>query len=254
VKKDNIFLTEDDLTRYDRQILIPGWGEHGQQKLKSATIVVAGSGGLGSPSSIYLAAAGVGQLIIVDKDVFELSNLNRQILGWQKDIGRRKAEAVAEKLRALNPDIQIIPRVMEISKDNVVELLEEADLVVDAMDNWATRFLLNKTCVDLNIPFIHAGIFGLYGQIMTIIPHKGPCLRCLLPETPKDIGKFPVLGATPGLFAMLQVMEALKILVGIGEPLTGKMLLFDGSNMTVTRINVSRRPDCPVCSSPKSSV
>jgi molybdopterin/thiamine biosynthesis adenylyltransferase len=253
MKTEDFFLTEDELTRYDRQIMIPGWSEQGQKKIKSATIVVAGSGGLGSPSSIYLAAAGVGHLIIVDKDVFELSNLNRQILGWQKDIGRKKAEAAAEKLQALNPDIQITPRVMEISQDNVVELLEKADLVVDAMDNWATRFLLNKTCVDLNIPFIHAGVFGLYGQIMTIIPHKGPCLRCLLPETPKDIGKFPVLGATPGLFAMLQVMEALKILIGIGEPLTGKMLLFDGSNMTVTRINVSRRPDCPVCASLKRS-
>ena len=253
MKTDGISLTEDECTRYDRQIMIPGWGEQGQKKLKSATTVVAGSGGLGSPSSMYLAAAGVGHLIIVDKDVFELSNLNRQILGWQKDIGRKKAEAAAEKLRALNPDIQITPRVIEISQDNVVELLNEADLVVDAMDNWTTRFLLNKTCVDLNIPFIHAGVFGLYGQIMTIIPHKGPCLRCLLPETPKDVGKFPVLGATPGLFAMMQVMEALKILTGIGEPLTGKMLLFDGSNMTVTRINVSRRLDCPVCASHKRS-
>jgi adenylyltransferase/sulfurtransferase len=253
MRNDDIFLTEDELTRYDRQIMIPGWGQHGQTKLKSATIVVAGSGGLGSPSSLYLAAAGVGHLIIVDKDVFELSNLNRQILGWQNDIGRKKAEAAAEKLQAINPDIQITPRVMEISQDNVVELLEKADLVVDAMDNWTTRFLLNKTCVDLNIPFIHAGVFGLYGQIMTIIPHKGPCLRCLLPETPKDVRKFPVLGATPGLFAMMQVMEALKIVVGIGESLTVKMLLFDGSNMTVTRINVSRRSDCPVCVSPKKA-
>ncbi|MCW4039794.1 MAG: HesA/MoeB/ThiF family protein [Candidatus Bathyarchaeota archaeon] len=251
MKKEDIILTELELTRYDRQIMIPGWDESGQKKLKSATIVVAGSGGLGSPSSIYLAAAGVGHLIIVDRDIFELSNLNRQILGWQKDIGRWKAEAAAEKLRRLNPDIQITPRVMEISQDNVGELLENADLVVDALDNWSTRFLINKTCVDLNIPFIHAGVFGLYGQIMTVIPNKGPCLRCLLPETPKDVGKFPVLGATPGLFAMLQVMEALKILVGIGESLTGKMLLFDGSNMTVTRINISRRPDCPVCSSNK---
>jgi adenylyltransferase/sulfurtransferase len=249
LKTDDISLTESELTRYDRQIIIPGWEKTGQQRIKAATVVVAGSGGLGSPSSIYLAAAGVGHLIIVDKDIFELSNLNRQILGWQKDIGRHKAEAAAEKLRALNPEIQITSRVMEISQDNVVELLQNVDLVVDAMDNWSTRFLLNQTCVDLNIPFIHAGVFGLYGQIMTVVPYKGPCLRCLLPETPKDVGKFPVLGATPGLFAMMQVMEALKILVGIGEPLTGKMLLFDGSNMTATRINISRRPDCPVCSS-----
>lgn len=248
MKTEGISLTKNELTRYDRQIMIPGWGEIGQKKLKAASVVVAGSGGLGSPSSMYLAAAGVGRLILVDKDVFELSNLNRQILGWQKDIGRQKASAAAEKLRALNPDIQVTARVMEISQDNVVELLQNADLVVDAMDNWSTRFLLNKTCVELDIPFIHAGVFGLYGQIMTIVPYKGPCLRCLLPETPKDVGKFPVLGATPGLFAMMQVIEALKILVGIGEPLTGKMLLFDGSNMTASRINISRRPDCPVCS------
>lgn len=249
MKPDDISLTESELTRYDRQIIIPGWGKMGQQRIKAATVIVAGSGGLGSPSSIYLAAAGIGHIIIVDKDIFELSNLNRQILGWQKDIGRYKAEAAAEKLRALNPEIQITSRVMEISQDNVVELLQNVDLVVDAMDNWSTRFLLNKTCVELDIPFIHAGVFGLYGQIMTVVPYKGPCLRCLLPETPKDVGKFPVLGATPGLFAMMQVMEALKILIGIGEPLTGKMLLFDGSNMTATRINISRRPDCPVCSS-----
>lgn len=241
-------LTEADLERYDRQMMIDGWGAEGQERLKSSKVVVAGSGGLGCPASIYLAAAGVGTLTIIDKEEFELSNLNRQVLGWQKDIGRLKAEAAAEKLSAINPDITVQPLTVEITDENIQDLIQGADAVVDAMDNWKTRFIINRCCVENRIPFVHAGIFGLYGQLMTVIPGEGPCLRCLLPTNPKEVKTFPVLGATPGLFATLQVMETLKLIVGFGEPLAGRMLFFDGEGMNSTIIDVERRPECAVCS------
>lgn len=241
-------LSESELTRYDRQIMIPEWGREGQEKLKASKVVVAGTGGLGCPVALYLAAAGIGKLVLIDKDEFELSNLNRQVLGWQNDIGRPKAEAAAEKVRALNPDIEVDGLVREITKENVGEILQDSNVVVDAMDNWSTRFLLNQECVNQKIPFVHAGVYGLYGQMTSIIPGKGPCLQCILPETPKEIAKFPVVGATPGLFAMMQVMETLKLIVGFGEPLVGKMLLFDGERMEYISAEVQHRPDCPVCS------
>jgi molybdopterin/thiamine biosynthesis adenylyltransferase len=240
-------LSESELTRYDRQIMIPDWGKEGQEKLKAAKVVVAGIGGLGCPISLYLAAAGIGKLVIIDKDKFELSNLNRQVLGWQEDIGRSKVEAVAEKLRALNSDIEVDALVTEITGDNVSEILQNSSVVVDAMDNWSTRFLLNEECVKQKIPFVHAGVYGLYGQMTTIIPGKGPCLQCILSEAPKEMPKFPVVGATPGLFAMMQVMETLKLIVGFGETLEGRMLLFDGERMEYMSAEVQHRPDCPIC-------
>jgi molybdopterin/thiamine biosynthesis adenylyltransferase len=241
-------LSDSELTRYDRQIMIPEWGKEGQEKLKKSKVVVAGSGGLGCPVSLYLGAAGIGKLVIVDKDKFELSNLNRQILGWQEDIGQPKAEAAAEKIRALNPDIEVDARITEITEGNVNKIIQNSSVVVDAMDNWNTRFLLNQECVNQKIPFVHAGVYGLYGQMTTIIPGKGPCLQCILPETPKDITKFPVLGATPGLFATMQVMETLKLIVGFGETLEGRMLLFDGERMEYMSAEVKHRSDCPICS------
>jgi molybdopterin/thiamine biosynthesis adenylyltransferase len=240
-------LSKAEWERYDRQMLLPGWGAEGQMRLKAAKIVVAGAGGLGCPAAIYLAAAGVGDLVVLDKDAFELSNLNRQILGWQRDVGRPKAEAAAEKLRALNPEIAVHSLVVEITAENISALIRDATVVVDAMDNWRTRFLLNAACVAQRRPLVHAGIFGLYGQIMTVIPGQGPCLRCLLPETPKEVARFPVLGATPALFATLQVMEVLKLIVGFGEPLAGRLLLFDGEHMEFSTVTIDRRPDCPVC-------
>ncbi len=240
-------LSTSELERYDRQMLLPGWGEQGQKRLKSAEVVVTGIGGLGCPAAVYLAAAGVGRLILIDKERFELSNLNRQILGWQGDIGRSKAEAAAEKLRELNPDIEVEGLVTEITEENILELLQNADVVVDAMDNWKTRYIINKGCVERKIPFVHAGIFGLYGQMTTIVPGKGPCLRCILPETPKEISRFPVPGATPALFASLETMETLKLIVGFGEPLIGRILLFDGERMSSAIVQVERDPKCPVC-------
>jgi adenylyltransferase/sulfurtransferase len=226
---------------------MPDWGENGQKKLKAAKILVAGAGGLGCPASLYLTAVGVGNLTIVDRDKYELSNLNRQILGWQKDIGRYKAEASKEKLKAFNPDIAVNALVTEITEDNVLKIIHDHNIVVDAMDNWETRFILNKACVNKGIPFIHAGIHGLTGQLITIVPGKGPCLRCIMPKTPQEIKNFPVLGATPGLFATLQVMEAVKIIVGIGEPLVGRMVFINGEHMSFTTFEVNRNPECSVC-------
>lgn len=243
-----ITLSKSELERYGRQMLIPGWGKEGQKKLKSARVVVAGAGGLGCPASVYLVAAGIGKLIIIDKEKFELSNLNRQILGWQRDIGRFKAEAAAEKLKALNPEVEVEPVIAEITEENAHELIDNANVVVDAMDNWGTRFILNKACVEKGIPFVHAGVFGLCGQLTTVVPGKGPCLRCILPETPKETAGFPVPGVTPAFFAILQVIEVLKLIIGFGEKLTGKMVLFDGEDMSVKVINVEKRPDCPICS------
>lgn len=240
-------LTPSDLERYNRQMLMPNWGEKGQVKLKSAKVVIAGAGGLGCPASLYLAAAGVGKLTIVDREKFELSNLNRQILGWQRDVGKPKAEVCRKKLEALNPDINVDAVITDITEDNIRGLIRGSNVVIDAMDNWKTRFIINEGCIREGIPFVHAGIHGLSGQVTTILPGKGPCLRCIIPRTPPEVERFPVLGATPGLFAMLQVMETVKLIVGIGEPLIGRLLLFNGEDMSFSTIEVYRNPDCPIC-------
>lgn len=242
-------LSERELNRYNRQMMIKGWGVEGQVKLKKARVVVVGSGGLGSPILIYLAAAGFGEIVVVDKDKFELSNLNRQILGWEKDVGTAKSISAAEKLKSMNSDISILPRVIEISQENVEDIIDKADIVVDALDNWDTRFTVNKACVEKRIPFVHAGIYGLSGQVTTIIPGKGPCLRCIIPRKPKEAGVFPVVGVTPGLFAMIEVMEVFKIIIGFGEPLVGKILVFNGEDMSFNKFDVSRNPACTVCGS-----
>ncbi len=241
-------LSKEDLERYDRQIRIPGFGIEGQLKLQKAKVLVAGLGGLGSPASIYLAAAGVGKLLLIDKEVVELSNLNRQILHWDKDVSRRKVDSAVEKLRQLNPNISIEGLAVQINEDNIYDFVKEVDLVVDGMDNFKTRFIINEACVKLGKPFIHGAVYGLEGRLMTIIPRKGPCLRCLIPTEPPEVKPFPVLGATPAVIASLQVIEAIKVLTGIGEPLVGKLLVFDGLPMSFYEVIVKRSPKCPVCS------
>lgn len=240
-------LSDSELLRYDRQLIMPGWGIEGQMKLKTSRVVVIGAGGLGSPVSMYLAAAGVGRLKIIDKDRYELSNLNRQLLGWQKDIGRLKAEAAKEKLEALNPDIEVEAVTLEITEGNAHEILRGSSVVVDGTDNWSIRFIVNGECVRLGTPFIHAGVRGLMGQITTVLPRVGPCLRCILPQPPPDVKRFPVVGATPGLFAMLEAMEVLKMIVGIGVPLVGKILVFNGEEMAFDMLEVQRNKMCPIC-------
>ncbi|UCE09018.1 MAG: HesA/MoeB/ThiF family protein [Candidatus Thorarchaeota archaeon] len=242
-------LSNSELDRYHRQIMISGWGEEGQLLLKSAKVVVVGLGGLGCPVSLYLAAAGVGNLVLVDKETFELSNLNRQVLGWEKDIGRHKVEVAREKLNGFNPAISVTEKITEVTMHNVDNIIDGATVVVDALDNWDTRFIVNDACVRSKIPFVHAGIIGLSGQITTIIPGEGPCLKCIIPEEPEPVTTFPVLGATPGLFGTLQVIETLKLITGIGETLKGRLIYFDGEFMDFDSVEIGRNPNCPTCSS-----
>jgi len=242
-----MMLSERELERYDRQIMIPGIGIEGQERLKSTTVAVVGVGGLGCPASLYLAAAGFGRIILIDEGRFELSNLNRQIHGWQRDIGRLKVEAAKEKLTALNPDVEVEMQTIKLTEENVDEALGEADIVVDGLDNWRTRFLVNEHCVRHRKPFIHAGVRALYGQMTTIKPGEGPCLRCIFPQNPPEAERFPVLGATPALFAALQVIEAVKLVTGIGRPLVGRLLFFDGEEMRFEIVDVERNQDCPTC-------
>lgn len=243
-----MFLSLEELERYDRQIRIFSFGVEGQRKLKSSTVLVAGLGGLGCPASLYLAASGIGRLILVDKERVELSNLNRQILHWSPDIGKLKIQSVAEKIIKLNPNVNVEPLALEISEDNVDDLVKKVDIVVDGMDNYKTRFLLNDACVMQGKPFVHAAVYGLEGQLLTVLPGKGPCLRCVFPSEPPHQTMVPALSATPGVMAALEVMEVVKLIVGLGKPCSDKLLIFDGYEMRFHEVGVESSPNCPVCS------
>jgi len=239
-------ISEDDRERYDRQIMIRGIGEAGQEKLKQAKVIVAGGGGLGSPASIYLAAAGVGTIRIVDHDIVELSNLNRQVLHWDKDVGRNKVESAVEKLSQLNRGVKVEALEVTISEANVSAIVAGFDVIVDAMDNLPTRFLLNKAAIEHNIPFVHGAVFGLEGRVMTIIPGKTACLRCVYRGfTPQE--KFPVIGVTPAVIGCIQATEAIKYIVGIGKLLVNRILVYEGLKMKFTELTVKRNPDCEHC-------
>ena len=240
-------LTPEELERYDRQLRV--WGVEAQERLRRSTALVVGVGGLGSPAAMYLAAAGVGRLVLVDPEVVELSNLNRQVLHWTTDLGRAKVESAAEKLRRLNPHVEVVAVRRRIeSLEDAVQLVREADVVVDCLDNWRTRFLINEACVRLGKPLVHAAVRGLYGQLMVVKPGEGPCLRCLVPEEPPQEERIPVAGPTPGALGALEAMEAVKLLTGYGEPLVGKLLVYDGLHGSVDVIAVRKRENCPVCS------
>lgn len=240
-------LSDKELERYDRQLRIPKIGRSGQLKLKKAKVLVAGVGGLGTVASIYLARAGVGKLILVDNGAVELSNLNRQILYDEDDVGKEKAVEAAEKLRRMNPDIEAEPITETIRGENVESLVSMADLVVDGQDNFKTRFLLNDACVKLRKPFIHAAIYMMEGRLMTIIPGKGPCLRCLLPIEPPELGVIPILGPAPGVMGCLEALEAIKLITGVGKPAVGRLIIFDGEELSFDQIPIKRNPGCPVC-------
>jgi adenylyltransferase/sulfurtransferase len=245
--KGKDMLTENDLTRYERQILHASFGMKGQEKLKQSHVVVAGLGGLGCAASLYLTCSGVGHVTLLDCDCVELSNLNRQVLHYEEDIGERKPFSVAQKLAKLNSSIEVTPVFKKITERNAREIVKGANLVIDGMDNFKTRFILNEACVAEGIPFIHGGVHGLFGEITTILPGKTPCLSCIFPKVPHRKGPFPVFGVTPALIAILQVTEAIKLLAGFGSLLTGKMLFFNGETMDFTFCNLVRNPDCKVC-------
>ncbi len=241
-------LTTTERDRYQRQIMMDGFGEMGQEKLKQAKVFIAGAGGLGCAVSIYLAVAGVGQIRIVDRDVVELSNLNRQILHWDKDVARGKAESAGEKLRQMNSDIKIETIAESITEDNVLELVGDCHLIVDAMDNFPTRYLLNKAALSKNIPFFHGSVHGLDGLASTIIPGETACLRCIFPEPP-PVATFPVVGVTPGIIGLIQATEVIKYIVGIGELLKNRLLVWDGLSAKFGELIVNKDPHCRDCGS-----
>lgn len=238
-------LSRDEIERYSRQLDIVGL--NGQAKLSKARVLIIGVGGLGTPVALYLTATGVGELILVDSERVELSNLNRQILYSTRDIGRLKVEVAAEKLRELNPHVRITTYPYRASRELLEELVKEADLVIDGTDNWETRFLINEFCVKYRKPFIHAGVQGFHGQLMVIVPGVTPCLRCIIPFNPSEKDRVLVLPTTPGILGLLQATEAIKIITGVGVPSLNKLLVFDGYNMRLHEVQVSRNPKCPVC-------
>ena len=240
-------LTREELERYDRQIMIYGIGEEGQEKLKRARVFIAGAGGLGSPVSIYLAIAGVGTIRIADHDKVELSNLNRQILHWNEDIGARKADSAEEKLQKINPDVKIEAIAETMTEANLPQLVADSDLIVDAMDNLPTRYLLNKTAIEKDIPFFHGAVYGFEGRAMTIIPGKTACLNCVYHGATVPKEKFPVIGVTPAVIGCIQATEVIKYIVGLGELLTNRLLNYDALRLTFTEFKVKRDPNCAHC-------
>jgi sulfur-carrier protein adenylyltransferase/sulfurtransferase len=246
-------LAEGQRRRYSRHLLIPEVGEEGQQKLLDAKILLIGAGGLGSPASLYLAAAGVGTLGIVDDDVVDDTNLQRQIVHNEERLGASKAESAKETIEALNPDVSVKTFKERLTSENVDRILGEGwDAIVDGADNFPTRYLLNDASVWHDIPVVHGSIFRFEGQTTVFKPHEGPCYRCLFPQPPPpelapSCAEGGVLGVLPGIVGSLQASEALKLVLGIGDSLVGRLLLFDALETTFTEVSLRRDPGCPVC-------
>jgi adenylyltransferase/sulfurtransferase len=245
-------LTTDELSRYSRHIILPEVGMDGQRRLKAAKVLCVGTGGLGSPLALYLAAAGIGTLGLVDFDVVDASNLQRQIIHSTKDIGRKKLDSAAEKLLALNPAINIVKHDTMLTSANALEILKDYDIVADGTDNFPTRYLVNDACVLLGKPNAYGSIFRFEGQCSVFAAENGPCYRCLYPEPPPP-GLVPscaeggVLGILPGLVGVMQATEVIKLILGQGEPLIGRLLLVDALNMRFRELKLRKNPDCPVC-------
>ncbi len=237
-------LTKDELKRYQRQITI--FGEEGQGKLKKAKVFIAGAGGLGCSIAMYLTVAGIGKLRIVDNDIVALENLNRQILHWDSDIGKKKSESAKGKLRKMNPDVDVEVISETINKGNIDGLVGDFDMIVDAMDNFAARYVLNKAALRKKIPFFHGAVDGFYGQVTTIIPGRTACLRCIFPEPP-PITVPPVVGVTPGLIGCIQATEIIKYTLGIGSLLENRLLMWDGLNGKIDELPLERNPRCEDC-------
>ena len=245
-------LTTEDLSRYSRHLILPEVGMEGQQKLKAARVLCVGTGGLGSPLAFYLTAAGVGTLGLVDFDVVDASNLQRQIIHSTKDIGRKKLDSAEEKLTALNPAIRIVKHETMLTSANAMEILKDYDIVADGTDNFPTRYLVNDACVLLGKPNVYGSIFRFEGQASVFATEQGPCYRCLYPEPPPP-GLVPscaeggVLGILPGLVGVIQATEVIKLILGKGEPLIGRLLLVDALTMRFRELKLRKNPECPVC-------
>jgi len=245
-------LTTDDLSRYSRHLILPEVGMEGQRKLKAARVLCVGTGGLGSPLALYLAAAGIGTLGMVDFDAVDASNLQRQIIHSTKDIGRKKLDSAAEKLSALNPALNIVKHDTMLSSANAMDILKDYDIVADGTDNFPTRYLVNDACVLLNKPNAYGSIFRFEGQASVFATKDGPCYRCLYPEPPPP-GLVPscaeggVLGILPGLVGVIQATEVIKLILGKGNPLIGRLLLVDALGMRFRELKLRKNPECPVC-------
>jgi sulfur-carrier protein adenylyltransferase/sulfurtransferase len=243
-------LTETDLARYQRHLVLGEIGIEGQQKLKAARVLIVGAGGLGSPSALYLAASGVGTVGLVDCDTVDVTNLQRQVLYDTADVGRSKAEAARERLKALNPELDIIAHAVELNATNVGEIFAAYDVILDGTDRIGTRYLVNDACVLLGKPLVSAAIHRFEGQAMTYVPGRGPCYRCLFPEPSTEIPNCAtagVLGVLPGVLGTLQATEAIKLIVGIGAPLIGRLLTYDALELSFREFAFRRRADCAVC-------
>ncbi len=245
-------LTAEQQERYSRQILLDEIGCAGQERLLNGRVLIIGAGGLGSPAALYLAAAGVGTIGIADGDEVELSNLQRQILHFTPDIGASKVSSARKKMTALNPNVMVVSHQTSVNGENIEEIIKGYDFVVDATDNFPSRFLINDTCVRLGIPYSHGGVLRFFGQTITVLPHSSPCYRCIFPEPPPDevasaCCRDGILGVAPGVIGSIQATEAIKYLTGIGEMLTGRLLTFDALRMRFREVPVSKNPRCPAC-------
>jgi sulfur-carrier protein adenylyltransferase/sulfurtransferase len=246
-------LSTEELQRYSRHLIMPEVAREGQRRLKAARVLCIGAGGLGSPAALYLAAAGVGTIGIVDFDDVDLSNLQRQILHGTKDVGRGKLESAQDRLRDMNPEIEIELHQCRFSSENASEIVSKYDVVVDGSDNFATRYLSNDVCVFAQKPNVYGSVFRFEGQTTVFAPHLGgPCYRCLFPEPPPpesvpNCAQAGVLGVLPGIIGMLQTIETIKLIVGIGEPLIGRLLHFDALKVKFRELKLRRDPQCPVC-------
>jgi molybdopterin-synthase adenylyltransferase len=249
MNKGNLTLNENERTRYLRQMAMDGFGEEGQVALKKSTVAVMGVGGLGSPASMYLAAAGVGKILLIDYQSPDLTNLNRQVLHWERDVenSTSKAFSAANKLHQLNSEIEIIPKVARIGVGELSDIVGQGTVVLDCLDNFDARKELNAYCCREGIPFVHAAVEGFSGQLTVIVPGQTPCLDCIFPVAPVKRQTIPIIGFTAGVFGCMEAAEAVKLITGIGRPLTGKLLVGDLSMNYWETIEIARNGQCPTC-------
>jgi sulfur-carrier protein adenylyltransferase/sulfurtransferase len=252
-------LTPEQKERYGRHLLLPEIGAEGQAKLLGSKVLLLGAGGLGSPTALYLAAAGVGTLGIVDDDDVDLSNLQRQVIHTTDRIGTPKVESAAKTIAALNPDVEVVQHRTRLDASNIMDIIDGYDVIVDGVDNFPTRYLLNDATVRLDIPVVSASILGFDGQLSVFKPHDGPCYRCLYPVPPPaelapSCGANGVLGVLPGTMGLLQATEVVKLVTGAGEPLVGRLLLYEALSASFTELKVRRDPECPICSRPADEI
>jgi len=245
-------LTREEILRYSRHLIMPEVGIEGQRKLKDAGILLIGAGGLGSPIGLYLAAAGIGRLGIVDFDTVDFTNLQRQIIHRTEDVGRLKVDSAKERIHSINPEIEVTTYNARLSRENITDLIRPYDIVIDGTDNFPTRYLVNDACIFQKKPNVYGSIFRFDGQATVFSPFKGPCYRCLYPEPPPP-GMVPscaeggVLGVLPGIIGVIQATEAIKLILGQGEPLIGRLLLYNALKMEFREVGLKRDPACPVC-------